>query len=593
MARNRYDIDEKLESEFDINHLKRISKFARPYKGKMLLTLLFMIITTSASLMGPYLIKDALDNRIPQRDIFGLFIVSGLYILALIVIALCSKNRIQLINDVGQSIIRDIRRDLFIHLQKLPFSFYDSRPHGKIYVRVINYVNSIGNLVSNGIIQVIIDLISIVFIVAIMLSIDVKLTLLSLTGLPVLMITIFLIKNLQRKRWQDVSAKQSNLNAYIHEGISGVKVAQAYTREEVNQDILKELGVKYRHSWMKAVGSSFILGSVVENITILVTALIYVAGVSWIQGGVSLGVLIAFVSYTGRFWGPINNLSNFYNQIITVMAYLERVFETLDEEPDVKDIPGAQPLPPIKGRVEFKNVTFRYDKGGRKILDDVSFVAEPGQAIAFVGPTGAGKTTVVNLISRFYNIEDGEILIDGVNIAGVTLESLRKQMGIMLQDTFIFSGNIIDNIKYGKLDATEDEVIAASKAVMAHDFINEIRGKYHGEVSEQGSTLSAGQRQLISFARTLLADPKILILDEATSSIDTKTEIALQKGLDRLLKGRTSFIIAHRLSTIKNASCIMYIDNGKIVEKGTHDELIAQRGDYWKLYTEQYKYLEG
>ena len=593
MARNKYDIDEKLESEFNFNHLKRISRYIRPYKKKMALTLLLMVITTSASLLGPYLIKDALDNRIPNKDITGLIIISALFTLALAIIAICSKYRIFFINDIGQSIMRDIRLDLFSHLQTLPFAYYDSRPHGKIYVRVINYVNSIGNLLSNGLIQVIIDLISIIFIIIIMFSIDVKLTLLSLTGLPVLLITVFLIKNLQRKRWQDVSSKQSNLNAYIHEGISGVKVTQAYVREDVNLGILKDLGNKYRNSWMKAVNSSFILGPVVDNISTLVTCLIYMAGVSWIAGGVSLGVLIAFTTYAGRFWGPINNLSNFYNQIITVMAYLERVFETMDEKPNVADLPGAYEMPEIIGEIQFKNVDFCYEEGGRKILNNVSFTAEQGQIIALVGPTGAGKTTIVNLISRFYNINSGEILIDGINIEEVTLKSLRKQMGIMLQDTFIFSGNIIDNIKYGKLDATDEEVIEAAKAVKAHDFIMEISDGYYGEVSERGSTLSAGQRQLISFARTLLADPKILILDEATSSIDTKTEIALQQGLDRLLQGRTSFIIAHRLSTIKNASRIMYIDNGNIVEQGTHDELMAKRGAYWELYTEQYRHLEG
>lgn len=552
-----------------------------------------MILTTTASLLGPYLIKDALDNRIPNNDMEGLVYLSILFTLALGVIAVCSRSRINLINDVGQSIIRDIRLDIFSHLQNLPFSYYDSRPHGKIYVRVINYVNSIGNLLSNGLVQVIIDLLSLVFIVVIMFYIDVRLTLICLLGLPLLLLTVFLIKGKQRRAWQDVSAKGSNLNAYIHESISGIKVTQAYTREEMNSSILKQLGERYRTSWMKAVSTSFTLGPVVENISVLVTCLIYMAGISWIAGGVSLGVIVAFTSYAGRFWGPINNLSNFYNQIITVMAYLERVFETLDEKPTIADAPGAYDMPPIKGKVEFENVCFSYEKGGRLILDNVSFVANPGESIALVGPTGAGKTTIVNLLSRFYNIDSGRILIDGIDIREVTLKSLRKQMGVMLQDTFIFSGNIIDNIKYGKIDAMEEEVIEAAKAVMAHDFIKDMEGGYYAETSERGATLSEGQKQLISFARTLLADPAILILDEATSSVDTKTEIAIQKGIERLLQGRTSFIIAHRLSTIKNASKILYIDNGRIVEQGTHDELMAKKGAYWRLYTEQYRYLGG
>jgi ATP-binding cassette subfamily B multidrug efflux pump len=460
-------------------------------------------------------------------------------------------------------------------------------------VRVVNYVNAIGNLISNRLVQVVIDVISLIFIAVIMFSINVKLSLLSFLGLPLLISIVFLIKSRQRKAWQDVSAKRSNLNAYVHESISGIKVTQAYTREDVNLDILGDLGEKFRVSWMKAVGSNFVLGPSVEIIAVMVTCLIYMAGVSWIAGGVSLGVMIAFTNYTNRFWGPINNLSNFYNQIITSMAYLERVFETMDEKPIVTDAPGAYEIPPIAGTVEFKDVMFCYDKGGKLILNNVSFFANTGETIALVGPTGAGKTTIVNLISRFYNIDSGKIFIDGTDIEEVTLRSLRKQMGIMLQDTFIFSGNVIDNIRYGKIDATEEEVIEAAKTVMAHDFILELKGGYYAEVGERGSTLSAGQRQLISFARTLLADPKILILDEATSNIDTRTELALQKGLERLLKGRTSFIIAHRLSTIKNATKIMYIDKGKIIELGPHDELMAQKGAYWRLYTEQYRYLEG
>jgi len=589
MARNKYDIDEKLESSFNFNHLKRISKYLKPYRAKMAFTLLLMIITTFASLLGPYLIKDAIDVRIPNKDIRGLIILSGVFALTLLVIAVCSRFRIENIHDMGQSIIRDIRLDLFKHLQTLPFSYYDSRPHGKIYVRVVNYVNNIGNLLSNGLIRVIIDIISIVFIIIIMFSIDTRLTVLCLMGIPVLMIVIFIIKNKQRKTWQDVSAKSSNMNAYIHESITGIKVTQSFVRESKNLEILDGLADKYRNSWMRAVSTSFILGPVVENIHVLVTCLIYIAGVSWFTGGVTLGVLIAFINYTGRFWGPINNLSNFYNQIITSMAYLERVFETMDEKPVVTDLPGAFDMPPIKGNVEFINVNFSYEKEGSRILDDVCFRVTEGESIALVGPTGAGKTTIVSLISRFYNISSGQILIDGTDIRDVTLKSLRKQMGIMMQDTFIFSGSIMDNIKYGKLDAEDNEVVEASKAVMAHDFISKMRDGYQTEVNERGSTLSSGQRQLVSFARVMLADPRILILDEATSSIDTKTEIALQEGMERLMKGRTSFVIAHRLSTIKNASRIMYIDNGRIIEHGTHDELLERRGAYWRLYTEQYE----
>ena len=308
------------------------------------------------------------------------------------------------------------------------------------------------------------------------------------------------------------------------------------------------------------------------------------------ETGITVGVLVAFTAYIGRFWAPINTLAGFYNSLLTAISYLERIFETIDEPVVVKDREDAVEMPPIHGDVAFDHVTFSYEPGV-PILKDVSFHANQGQSFAVVGPTGAGKTTLVNLLSRFYNVDSGRILIDGVDIAGVTIRSLRKQMGVMMQDSFIFSGTIMDNIRYGNFSATDEEVIRAAKTVCAHDFIMEMENGYQTQVNERGSRLSAGQRQLISFARALLADPKILILDEATSSIDTETEIILQKGLNELLKGRTSFIIAHRLSTIKNASCIMYVDKGTILEKGTHDELMAQKGEYYKLYMSQYASL--
>ena len=344
---------------------------------------------------------------------------------------------------------------------------------------------------------------------------------------------------------------------------------------------------------MRAVMFNFTMGPSIDIISIITTAAIYVLGVSWMingETGITVGVLVAFTAYIGRFWAPINTLAGFYNSLLTAISYLERIFETIDEPVVVKDREDAVEMPPIHGDVAFDHVTFSYEPGV-PILKNVSFHANQGQSFAVVGPTGAGKTTLVNLLSRFYNVDSGRILIDGVDIAGVTIRSLRKQMGVMMQDSFIFSGTIMDNIRYGNFSATDEEVIRAAKTVCAHDFIMEMENGYQTQVNERGSRLSAGQRQLISFARALLADPKILILDEATSSIDTETEIILQKGLNELLKGRTSFIIAHRLSTIKNSSCIMYVDKGTILEKGTHDELMAQKGEYYKLYMSQYASL--
>lgn len=592
MSRNKYDIDEELETQFNIKHLKRLFGYIRPYKRKMLFTLGLMLIASVVGLIGPYLVKIALDNKIPEKDIKGLIVLTLIFFATILVSAICVKLRIRTMTDVGQSIIKNIRSDLFTHLQKLPFTYYDSRPHGKILVRVVNYVNSLSDLLSNGLINLITDIFSLGVIIVFMVVIDVRLTLICMAGLPLLIGTIFLVKNAQRKAFQNVSRKQSNLNAYVHESICGMKVTQSFAREEENLKIFKELNTNYRKAWMHAMRIQFLLWPMVDNLSIITACFVYVAGIAWIDSGVTVGVLIAFVSYIWRFWMPIMNLGNFYNAIVNAMAYLERIFETMDEKLIVDNLPGAKQMLPIKGEVEFRNVDFKYDEGQR-ILRDVSFTVNPGDTIALVGPTGAGKTTIVNLLSRFYDVENGQVMIDGTDIKSVTLDSLRKQMGVMLQDTFIFSGTIMDNIRYSKLDATDEEVISAAKAVKAHDFITGLKDGYYTEVNERGSRLSAGQRQLISFARALLADPKILILDEATSSIDTKTEMALQEGLERLLKGRTSFIIAHRLSTIKNATKIMYIDYGQIIEQGTHEELMKNKGAYWKLYTSQFKLMEA
>lgn len=592
MARNKYDVDERIEAEFKFSHLVRLLSYVKPYRTKVIFTVALMIISSAATLLGPLLIKVALDTTIPNSDIKGLLILSGIFLLTLVVSGVCLKYKIRAMNGIGQSVILNIRKDLFEHLQELPFTYYDSRPHGKILVRVVNYVNSLSDLLSNGLINVITDLFSLIFIIMLMFFLNVKLTLICLIGLPILILAILSIKTAHRKAWQIMSSKQSNLNAYIHESICGIKVTQSFNREKKNLAIFRDLSYGYKNAWMKGVKMQFLLSPAVDNISMLTIIGVYVLGISWIGAGVTIGVLIAFIAYISRFWAPINNIANFYNSIILSMAYLERIFESMDEKVIVDNLPGAYEMPGIKGNVTFKNVNFCYDDG-RKILKDVSFTVKEGECIALVGATGAGKTTIINLISRFYDIESGKVLIDDIDVTGVTLKSLRQQMGIMLQDSFIFSGTIMDNIRYSKLDATDEEVIDASKAVKAHEFIMTLKEGYNTEVNERGSRLSVGQRQLISFARALLADPKILILDEATSSIDTKTELALQEGLNKLLQGRTSFIIAHRLSTIKNATRIMYVDDGRIIEKGTHNELMEKRGAYWKLYTSQYNLLEA
>lgn len=592
MARNKFDIDEELDTKFDFKQLKRLLGYLKPFKKKVVSTVLLMLTASILALLGPYLVKVAIDTMIPNKDIPGLALLGLIYLATLILNTIFMKYRIRTMTFIGQSVLHDIRKDLFVHLQKLPFSFYDSRPHGKILVRVVNYVNSLSDLLSNGIINLITDMFTLVVIIGFMLYLNINLALICLAGLPVLITATMLIKNAQRKAWQRVSRKQANMNAYIHESICGIKVTQSFARENENMKIFQNQSNEYRKSWMAAVRIQFLMWPFIDIISVTSIVAVFVAGVRWLgTGGVTVGIIIAFISYIWRFWEPVSNLGNFYNAIINAVAYLERIFETIDEKPIVDNLSEAVELPPIEGAVEFKDVVFSYEKD-EVILNNVSFIVKPGETIALVGPTGAGKSTVVNLVSRFYDIESGSVMVDGMDVRSVTLESLRKQMGIMLQDTFIFSGTIMDNIKYSRLEATDEEAIEAAKAVRAHEFIAAMPDGYNTEVNERGSRLSVGQRQLISFARALLADPRILVLDEATSSIDTKTEMALQEGLQRLLKGRTSFIIAHRLSTIKNADKIMYIEDGNIVEHGSHDELMAQEGAYWKLYTAQYRLLE-
>lgn len=594
MARNKYDVDEILEDKFDVNQLKRLAGYIRPYKKQMLVVLFLMLSASALGMLIPKFFMLVMDVSIPNKDMRSIVFYSVMTMVIALYTCVSLRIKIKLMTQIGQDIVHSIRYDIFEHLQELPFSYYDERPHGKIQVRVVNYVNNLSDLLSNGIINTITDLCNLFFIIAFMLSINVKLTLVCLCGLPVLAVVIVALKKKQRKAWQIQSNKQSNLNAYIAESINGIRVTQSFVREDENSGIFNRLSDGYREAWMRAVKFNFIMGPSVDIISTITTAFIYVLGISWMtnpDSGITVGVLIAFTAYISRFWNPINTLASFYNSLLTAISYLERIFETIDEPVLVKDAEGATEMPPIKGDVEFRNVTFSYEDG-IEILKKVSFKAKKGQTVAIVGPTGAGKTTIVNLLSRFYNVDSGEVLIDGIDISKVTIRSLRKQMGVMMQDSFIFSGTVMDNIRYGNKEVSDEQVIRAAKTVCAHDFIMEMENGYYTQINERGSRLSQGQRQLISFARALLADPKILILDEATSSIDTETEILLQKGLNELLKGRTSFIIAHRLSTIKNADFIMYIDAGGIAETGSHEELISQKGEYYKLYMSQYDFLK-
>ena len=595
--RNKCDQDEEIEQKLNLSIIPRLLKWIKPYWAYMTFACIIMLLASGISLISPYLIRMAIDKAIPDAmnlpvsatvwEKYGLLIKISIFLfVSTLVVRFLLAAKLKLMTRVAQRIIVNIRKEVFTKLQALPFTYFDSRPHGKILIRVVNYVNSLSELLSNGIIQLISDLFTLVVIVFFMLAIDVRLTLVCMAVLPVLFIILFSMKKKQHEAWKQESYKRSNLTAYLSESLNGMKITQSFAREKVNQGIFNELCDKCKKVWIRAVNINNIIWPVVDNLSTLGVALVYVTGIAWLGdgygGSVTVGPLVAFAAYIWRFWMPIQNLGNFYNQMVTTGAYVERIFELLGEPEDITDKPGAKELPPIRGHVCFDHVNFSYEPGN-PILKDVNFTITPGMSVAIVGPTGAGKTTIVNLLTRFYNPDNGQILIDGIDLQDLQIKSIRKQVGVMLQDSFLFSGTIMDNIRYGRLEATDEECIAAAKTVQAHDFIMAFPDGYNTKLTANGGGLSQGQKQLLAFARVLLSDPRILILDEATSSVDTQTEKALQNGIDELLKGRTSFIIAHRLSTIRNSDVIFFVDHGEIVERGNHDELMKLDGNYAAL----------
>ena len=587
--RNTYREDEELEEQINLRDLRRVAVYLKPYRKRIAAIVAVVVSMSCIAVSVPYLTKIVIDDVLPHKDYALLGWIALIMLVLIMLYEVALRYRTYEITRVGQLVLKDMRRDLFTHIQTLPFSYFDSRPHGKILIRVVNYVNTLSDTLSSGLINVISDVFTFVITLIIMFAIDWRLALWSLVLFPLLIVVVRVLQHFQRKAYQRLSNKQSNLNAYIHESIAGVKTTQTFAREREQFATFHEQQGQVRSAWMRAVHLQFLLWPSMEIISVSTMALLYYVGIMNICGvAATTGTLIAFIGYANNFWNPVMNIGNFYNQLITCSAYLERIFETLDVRPEITDAPDTVELPPVRGQVDFNDVVFRYEPDGRAILNLVDLHVHPGQTVALVGPTGAGKTTIINLLSRFYDVAEGSVTIDGHDVRSVTLESLRRQMGVMLQDTFIFSGTIRDNIRYGKLNATDEQIERAAKAVHAHEFIMQLPNGYDTVVEERGSTLSMGQRQLIAFARVLLADPRILILDEATSNIDTQTEEALQAGLAHLLVGRTSFIIAHRLSTIEDADMICYVDHGQIVEQGTHSELMAKRGAYWRLVEAQY-----
>ncbi|MFR1709306.1 MAG: ABC transporter ATP-binding protein [Clostridium sp.] len=591
MAKNSVNQDEKINSLKGREILLRLVKYVKPYKLKVSLVLFLMLIVMGTGLLSPMLLRIAIDNYIEVKDVVGLIIIS-LGLIGINVVGMyASKLSTYQMNKTTHSILHTIRQELYVHIQKLSFSFFDDRPVGKILARVVGDVNSLSELFSKSVTTVIPQALMLISIAIILFVMNIKLALVSIMILPLLMVVVSTIMVKSRAKWQVFRQKRSNLNGFTHESFSGIKIIQNFTfEEETTKKFEKSVG-EVRNGFLSAVKYNDWLWSFIDMSFGISSIIVYWYGANLARSGeVSIGTIIAFISYTNMFWRPIINIASYYNTLVTNFAAAERIFEIMDVVPTIDEMEGSEEMPTIKGTVEFKNVSFEYEKDVQ-VLHNVSFKIKPGENIALVGPTGAGKTTITSLISRFYDATEGTVLIDGNDVSKVNLYSLRSQMGVMLQDTFLFSTSIKENIRYGKLDATDEEIIAAAKAVNAHEFIMKLEKGYDTDVNERGSRLSVGQRQLISFARALLADPRILILDEATSNIDTATEILVQKGINKLLHGRTSFVIAHRLSTIRDCDRIMVVDGGEIVESGTHEELLKLKGFYYNLYMAQYSFL--
>lgn len=570
--------------------LFRLYRYLFRYKKELCTVGVLMAVTVSISLISPLFIERAVDVHVAGRDWKRLLLLGGVALAAYVVFMVGTRVQTILMARITNRVLLNIREELYAHIQTLSFHFFDSRPTGKILARVIGDVNSLKELLSDSVTQLIPEFVTVAGVAVIMVIKNAMLALAALITLPILAAGMFAIMTISHKRWQVYRKKTSNLNAFIHEDMSGMRIVQSFAAEEETREDFYQLSDQARDSFIHAVRLADCFGPLVDITWGLGGFLLYYIGIKLVGvEHVGVGTFLAFSTYLGMFWNPIRNLASFYNKLVTNLSAAERIFDIMDTPAEITDSEGAEELPEIKGQVRFENVTFAYtDEPEQNVLEGVSFQAEPGQTIALVGPTGAGKTTIVNLISRFYDVKEGEIYIDDYEIRSVTMKSLRRQMGVMTQDNFLFTGTIRENICYGKPDATEAEMIAAAKAVNAHEFIMKLEKGYDTQISERGAQLSIGQKQLLAFARTMISDPRILILDEATSSIDTHTEQMVQEGIRHLLENRTSFVVAHRLSTIRNADRIFVIDQKGILEDGSHDELMARKGAYYDLYQSQF-----
>jgi len=578
--------EELYDKGLDPKVARQLIAFVAPYKWQMVFSAFLMFVAVTSSVAGPYLVKVAIDDGLTANNPTALRNAVLLYIGFAIVRWGFIYWRVNIMAKVGQSVIYDLRKVLFEHLQQLSLSFYSRYSVGRVITRVINDVETLREFVTWAVLAIARDLFALGAIVIAMLSLNVKLSLLTFVTIPLMIGATMLYRRTARVAYRRVRAAISWVNSVLAENINGIRVVQAFSRQAYNFGKFSGYTNLYHlQTYMRAakVAASFL--PVVDLLGALATAaIIYLGGTAVIGNSLTAGVLVAFVLYIDRFFNPIRDLSRRFDTLQSTMAGGERLLALLDTEVDVQDAPDARELGTIQGEVRFESVSFHYSDDPTLVLEDINLDIRPGETIAFVGETGAGKTTIIKLLSRFHDPTSGCVCVDSHDLRAVTQASLRHQMGIVLQDPFLFNGTVKENILFGRLDATEEEVIAAAKAVGAHDFIIALKNGYNSLVEEGGVLLSVGQRQLISFARALLADPRILILDEATSSVDTQTEQVIQRALARLFEGRTSFVIAHRLSTITNADRIVVIHDGRIIEQGTHQELLDKKGMYFELY---------
>ena len=575
--------DEELMIQSKKKTIARLLIYLLDYKKKIMLVLLLMAGSIAIITVNPLMIEYMINQCIREKNIAVLIGMAGIMMVMNLILIFFVKKRMRVMGEVSNDILMKIRGQLYTHLQTLSIAFFDSRPTGKLLARVIGDVNSLRDVLEDSVVTLIPELLTIIVVAVIMLVKNAMLAAAVFITLPFLILGMGMIEHFAHLRWQIHRKKCSNVNAYVHENFSGIRVVQSFTSEEKSMKDFDQLLLEQRNSFLNAVVIQDAFGSVIDFSWALGAILLYYIGIKILGTGmVGVGTFLAFSTYLGMFWAPINNIGNFYNKLVTNISAAERIFEVMDQKPDIEDFDGAKKLGKIQGNVKFDHVTFAY-KGDKPVLEDVSFEVKAGETIALVGETGAGKSTIANLISRFYDVQSGRIWIEKHEIREITMKSLRSQMGVMTQDNFLFSGTVRDNIRYGKLDASDEEIEIAAKAVCAHEFIMNLEHGYDTEISERVTRLSTGQKQLLAFARTMVAAPRILILDEATSNIDTKTEQLVQKGIQSLLKGRTSFIVAHRLSTIRKADRIFVIQNGGIVEEGNHETLMKKQGIYYQL----------